>query len=453
MELKEILKEGKGIIWVNSDNSYEVHDLLEEATEDLEKKKIYEYQEYETIDFETKESLEDLELLNNALEELYPLGLRKVDIFLVIKNASKELGKKKNIELFKEITEIKESNKDYKFTIIIAAKEIPEELKELVSLVDIADESKDDLKKYLLEYSTEKKLNLDPNDINQILQTLKDIIKREDEKIKGGFVNVEGAKVYIPIEPYLEKTKEPFILQEIMDLEVMKFPITDNLCKNDNKIAPWNLNETLDKPVCANFRDALWYYNFLSRTHGYKEVYKWIDNELYIIYANGEETHISLADFSRTEGYRLPRYVEYYWFATGGRKSKVRKLKKDKTLKDLNTYYEEIKDQIGWFNSDIKSRMPVCKKKPNELGLFDIIGNINEYSIDNTDLYSALNEYGLFYQNDRKYIGLVGYIYKTDRVEFRLNHTYHACTPTYLDDDKRLRPNGFRVVRTAYPKY
>lgn len=451
MELKDLLDEGKGLIWINSDDPYEVHDLIEKATKNIENKKIYEYQEYKTIDFETKESIEDLELLNSALEELYPLGLRKKDIFLMITNASKELEKKKNIELLKEIYEIKEENKDYKFITIIFSKTIPEELKELFTLVNIASETKDNLKSYLLSYSETKNLDLNIDDINQILQNFKSVLIREHEKRKGGFINVEGGKVYIPLETdYFSEGSNNFTIQEICDLEVLKFPVTDSLT-NEERIAPWNLNDNLDTPVSCNYGYAIGYCNFLSKIHGYREVYKFLEHELYIVYANGEEVHESLADYSKTEGYRLPRFVEYYWFATGGRKSNLRTLGKDKTLKELNQYYEEIKDQLGWFNSNPKNKMVVCKKKANELGIFDIIGNIDEYLIDTSIAISKdCNEYGVFFTKNID--NRVGIIEKSKRVYFSSTLTFPSCQDSPYANDKRPLPHGFRVVRTMFPK-
>lgn len=75
--------------------------------------------------------------------------------------------------------------------------------------------------------------------------------------------------------------------------------------------------------------------------------------------------------------YRLPKREEWYYAAKGG------KMSKKYTYPGSDDLYE-----VAWYtdNCDRKTH-PVGKKKPNELGLYDMSGNVGEwcYEIDETD--------------------------------------------------------------------
>ena len=62
--------------------------------------------------------------------------------------------------------------------------------------------------------------------------------------------------------------------------------------------------------------EALEYCNKLSESYGLNPVYKIENNKLVaVIHNDGEEVYPDEADFSKTEGYRLPTEVEWEWFA------------------------------------------------------------------------------------------------------------------------------------------
>ena len=112
---------------------------------------------------------------------------------------------------------------------------------------------------------------------------------------------------------------------------------------------------------------AITFANKLSVLHGYRPYY---------------DIHGSTVTENKSaNGYRLPTIFEWEYAAIGGNKSK------DYRYSGSNTLHE-----IAWFGENSgKKIQPVGRKRPNELGLYDMSGNVNEWCWESEADYMRKN--------------------------------------------------------------
>ena len=94
---------------------------------------------------------------------------------------------------------------------------------------------------------------------------------------------------------------------------------------------------------------------------------------------NDVQTFISTLNSITGKNYRLPTEAEWEYAARGGNKSQGYKYSGGNNL-----------DELGWYSNNSGGKTnPVGKKQPNELGIYDMSGNVFEWCSDWYGQYSA----------------------------------------------------------------
>ena len=216
----------------------------------------------------------------------------------------------------------------------------------------------------------------------------------------------------------------------IADLYVGKYQVTQDEWKSIMGTDPSSFKGSRRPVESITWIEALEFCNKLSEKYGLQPVYKIENGQLTrIIHKNGEEVYPDQADFKKTEGYRLPTYYEWEWFARGG----------EKTVQDYSLFYRYIDSTseqymyIAWCNKNSGNQThAVGTKIANALGLYDCYGNVCEWVYDTYDEF-----YWKEYQYDESCTSrqILGGSFKYGSGSHNLN--------------SKESDIGFRIVRTA----
>ena len=190
--------------------------------------------------------------------------------------------------------------------------------------------------------------------------------------------------------------------EEIKDLYVCKYPGTQREYEDIMKYNPSKFQGNPNNPVeMVSWYDAVAYCNKLSEMAGLTKYYNIIDTNVTIIGG---------------KGYRLPTDAEWEFAARGGNKSAGYKYSGSNNIDEVAEY-------------DNKSTKPVGGRKANELGLYDMSGNVYEW---------CYNCYG--YEDSQRVFRGGSFRSSTDQCIL----TYRKSNSPYT----RLELIGFRLARS-----
>ena len=435
----KFLEKREAILWINTNNYQEIEKIIFENIKSFGINKVYTYENGLTLNQEHNSFEPTMKNLYTTLDSLYPEGIRKKPIILLIKESIEEILENKNLNYIKEIIETKKENPKYNLTIIIMSnKTLPSQLNNLSIYIEEKEiNNKKDIKKCIQILANSRNIQLSMEEIEEVTELFRDNIrkiitlkkKNNGEKVFEETVLVKGGK-YKP--SFIDDEKELF------DIEVFKYQVTQAIWTEIMGNNPSTFKGE-NKPVeTISWWDTLEFCNKLSEKYGLIPVYN-IDKKRGVLTINQIDGEISFpdkADFSKTEGFRLPTEIEWEWFAIGGKLAN-----KDEKILNANKMEEE-----AWYYKNSGGRTNnVGLKKPNQLGIYDCIGNVWEWCYDTTEgdiesgklyVYTALD-------SRKKYREIRGGSWKNGENTCTLFFRDY-CDTFYADSTI-----GFRIVRTV----
>ena len=323
---------------------------------------------------------------------------------------------------------------------------------------------------FILETENEKEKEIITQDLLDSIKnidSLTNILADKIKVLKDGYdkFKIKSASEKTILTERIKKNKKPVIFKdmikinggkytpsffdeerEVFDIEVCKYQVTQDMWTELMEENPSSFEGGRRPVEGISWWDALEYCNKLSEKYNLEPVYDLSQKEERILRINqlgGEIEYPNVADFRKTEGFRLPTEVEWEWFARGG----------EVAIQDGEFYLNpeeneeciEVKniEEGSWYYGNSGNQThDVGTKKPNQLKIYDCIGNVWEwcYDVDSSGYISEETPY----------------IYDASQLDRRLrggswNEKVENCT-YFIRANEEMNNNsnniGFRIVRT-----
>jgi len=263
-------------------------------------------------------------------------------------------------------------------------------------------------KDFLFEFKTTPRKNI------ELVKVEKGSFILGDQTNKLWSFSTPTQKATIDYDYFIGKTQITFEIYDQYTRE-MKLDLVDD--------SNWGRKT---RPVInITWYDTIGFLNWLSKKEDLSPAY---DSDGDLIDSNGDKTR----DITKVVGYRLPTEIEWEFAGKGGVRSKP-------TLFSGSNNISEV----SWFSENSMGKThEVATKMPNELGIYDMSGNVWEWINDNSGIYSGIDRINSVGPKDKTLKILRGGSFNSIKSDTQL---------TFRDE---LSPNnkdkyyGFRVAKT-----
>ena len=355
-----------------------------------------------------------------------------------------------------KLTDDIDINKLAKKTEGYCGADIEEVVKNAVENIFILETENEEEKEITTQDLLESAKNIDS--LTNILADKIEILKKSYEKFK-----IKSASKKLPASQRIKKNKKgksgnptfrdmiivnggkytPSFFneeREVFDIEVCKYPVTQDMWMEVMEENPSNFKGGRRPVEYVSWWDTLEYCNKLSEKYNLEPVYDLSKKDEGILKINqlgGDAEYPNIADFRKTEGFRLPTELEWEWFARGGEVAI-----QDGTFNYKYSGSDNI-DEVAWYSSNSGNQThDVGTKKPNQLGLYDCSGNVWEWCYDTSSSGYISEE--------------TSYIYDASQDNRRLkggswDNSTSGCVVVYRNYNGgtyEYKNYGFRLVRT-----
>lgn len=263
-----------------------------------------------------------------------------------------------------------------------------------------------------------------------------EIVDKEGALYEEGMLMVEGGSFEIGSDSGDEDEK-PVRKIFLSSFFIGKVPVT----KFDYEaLINTNYDEKMDIPASGiSWMNAIKYCNALSHKKGLAIAY---DKSGDLLDKYGDKTK----DLTKVEGYRLPTEAEWEFAARGGNESKGYIYSGSNDLGEVAWYYDICKNSKGI--------QRIGEKKPNELGIYDMTGNVDEWCYDtySSKSYEKFGEINPFFKKEigeGEKVVRGGSCYKP-YIDYRVTY---RCSDDNISSNPRssrsiLEGRGFRIVKS-----